>query len=583
MSEQNPNAATALIVADPCIVSELLKQTLLKHGYRISWLDDPALISNTLDEKSLQLVFVDLDFLNGKAIELCEIFRRHPVADHTSLIAINKDIDESFLASLYKAGIYDYVDCSVSATEFVKRIENNILSQKNKMHVKQLVYHDALTGLPNRLLLIDRIEHAVARAERNNKVVGLLLLDLDDFKLINNTLGHEVGDDLLAEVAMRLTGQVSGLDTVARLGGDEFIILLESIESPAVAAITAQGINEILSVPFTIGDQKLRITGSIGIALSPGDGRSIGRLMRHADTAMYKAKEAGRNQFRFYQGDMEDKVSERLRLSNDLHRALDEDEFVVHYQPQVEAATGLIVGMEALVRWQHNGRLIPPGGFLAVAEENGLIVPISERVLEKSCEQISIWRSRGLRVPHVAVNLSTKNFKGHGLLEKVKSLLEKYELNGSDITLEITETTAMDSPEDIILMLNEFKALGVGIAVDDFGTGYSSLSYLKRFPVDTLKIDRAFIKDLAADTDDERLVMAILSLGKVFSMKVVAEGVETIEQASLLLRHQCDIIQGYLFSKPVSADVMAQLLESTRLIPEQATEQLPTLKFGLME
>ena len=582
MSEQNQNAATALIVADPNMVPELLKQTLLKHGYQIRWLEDPVLISNALDEKSLQLVFFDPSFLDGKTIESCELFCNHPIAVHASLIIINKNIDESFLASLYNTGIYDYVDCSVSTAEFEKRIENNILAQKNKMHVDQLVYHDALTGLPNRLLLIDRIEHAVARAERNNKIVGLLLLDLDGFKLINNTLGHEVGDDLLAEVAMRLIGQVSGLDTVARLGGDEFIILLESLETPEIAAMTAQAINEILTVPFVIGEQELRITGSIGVALSPGDGRSIGRLMKNADTAMYKAKEAGRNQYKFYQGDMEDKVSERLVLSNQLHQALDEDEFIVHYQPQVEAATGLIVGMEALVRWQHNGRIIPPTAFLAVAEENGLIIPISERVLEKSCEQISIWRSRGLHVPHIAVNLSTQNFKGHGLLEKVKYLLEKYELSGSDITLEITETTAMDSPDDIIPILNEFKSLGIGIAVDDFGTGYSSLSYLKRFPVDTLKIDRAFIKDLAADTDDERIVMAILSLGKVFSMKVIAEGVETVEQASLLLGHQCDIIQGYLFSKPVNAEVMARLLESKRLIPVQIEEQLPTLKFGLI-
>jgi len=579
MTEQDQNEATALVVVEPNMLPELLKQTLLKHGYRIHWLEDPELISNALDEKSLQLVFFDIDFLDGKTIEFCELFCQHPVAGHASLIVINKNIDESFLESLYNIGIYDYVDYSVSTTEFTKRIENNILAQKNKKYVNELVYHDSLTGLPNRLLLIDRIEHAVARAERNNKIVGLLLLDLDGFKLINNTLGHEVGDDLLAEVAMRLTGQVSGLDTVARLGGDEFIILLESLESPAIAAITAQAINEILTVPFVINEQELRITGSMGVALSPGDGKSIGRLMKHADTAMYKAKEAGRNQFRFYQDDMEDKVSERLVLSNQLHQALDDDEFIIHYQPQVEAATGLIVGMEALVRWQHNGRTIPPAAFLTVAEENGLIIPISERVLEKSCEQISIWRNRGLRVPHIAVNLSTQNFKGHGLLEKVNGLLEKYALSGSDITLEITETTAMDSPDDIIPILNELKSLGVGIAVDDFGTGYSSLSYLKRFPVDTLKIDRAFIKDLAADTDDERIVMAILSLGKVFSMKVIAEGVETIEQASLLLGHQCDIIQGYLFSKPVNADMMARLLESKRLVPEQTEEQLIPFKF----
>jgi len=585
MSDEKINTTTALIVADPNKVPVLLVQTLRKYGYQINWLEDPTLfsqVSHELDNKSLQLVFISLDFLADKAAEFCLLLAQHPSAGSTSLIAVNQPINEKLLSTLYSQGLHDFIDSSVSDSEFIKRVENNILAHKNRIHVKQLVYHDALTGLPNRLLLIDRIEHAIARAERNNKIVALLLLDLDDFKLINNTLGHEMGDELLAEVAMRLSGQVSRLDTVARLGGDEFIILLESIESPDVAAITAQAIKDILMVPFNIKENELRVTASIGVALSLDDGKSIGRLMKHADTAMYKAKEAGRNQFKFYQGNMEDKVSERLLLSNELHRALDEDEFIVHYQPQVDVETGLIVGMEALVRWQHDGRIIPPAGFLSIAEENGLIVQISERVLEKSCEQISVWKKQGLDVPHVAVNFSTKNFKNNELVTKVKRLLEKNGLNGSDIMLEITETTSMDVPSEIIPMLNEFRSYGIGIAVDDFGTGYSSLSYLKRLPVDVLKIDRAFIKDLAIDTDDEKIVMAILSLGKVFSMKVVAEGVETIEQASLLLSHDCDIIQGYLFSKPVDAKIMGQLLESKRLVPVQPdSNYFPSYNFSL--
>jgi len=580
MLTENQNLITALVVADPDVVPELLQQTLERYGYEICWLKEPELIIDELNEQSLQLVFIDPGFIAGKLPEFLKLFSRNASSIHIGLIAIDETVDDVMLPDLYRLGVHDFIAWGTSKAEFVKRITNSVLAQKNSSKVQQLVYHDALTGLPNRLLLIDRIEHAMARAERNHKMVCLLLLDIDNFKLINNTLGYEIGDDLLAEVAVQLVGQVSKLDTVARLGGDEFIILLESVDSPAVAAVTAQRINEALTVPFQIGKHELRISASIGIALSPLDGKSIGRLMKYADTAMYKAKEAGRNRFHFYHGNMEEKVSERLVLSNKLHKALDDDEFIVYYQPQVEAATGKIVGMEALVRWQCNGEIISPLVFLSIAEENGLIVPISERVLEKSCKQIATWRKQGLKVPHVAVNFSTKNFKEHDLLNKVKDLLDKYQINGSDIVLEITETTAMESPNEIIPLLEEFRSIGIGIAVDDFGTGYSSLSYLKKFPVDTLKIDRAFIKELAKDTDDERIVIAIMSLGKVFSMKIVAEGVETIEQASLLMKHDCDIIQGYLFSKPVDAEMMGRFLKTERLVPEYLEDQLHCLNLA---
>jgi len=568
------NAATALIIANPDTVPKLLESTLIGRGHQVSWLEEPSSIVSQLDGQLLQLVFVDPEYISDKQADFYKLYSQHPASEYSSLIAINKAIDNISLSTLYELGVHDVIDLSISEVELAKRITNNITAQRNKVQVNQLVYHDALTGLPNRLLLIDRVENAIARAERHNKMAALLFLNLDGLKLVNNSLGHEVGDNLLAEVAMRIVEQVGSLDTVARLGGDEFIVLLDSIESPDAAAVMAQNINDALKPLFHIGEHDLRMTVSIGMSLSPEDGPSIGRLLKRAETAMYKAKEAGCNLYRFYQSDMAEKISERLQLSNELYRALDEDEFVVYYQPQVEVATGLIVGMEALVRWHKNGQIIPPANFLEIAEENGLIVDISEKVLEKVCKQISVWKSMGIQVPHVAVNLSTKNFRDSGLVDKVKSLLQSHHLDGRDIMLEITETTAMDEPHKVIAMLCELKALGVGVAVDDFGVGHSSLSYLKRLPVDTLKIDRAFIKDLAEGTDDEKIVMAIVSLGKVFSMKVVAEGVETVEQASLLLRHQCDIIQGYLFSKPVDVDAMGKLLHVKRLAPEQLMPDL---------
>lgn len=584
MSNPLAKKSVAVIIAEKMLIPNILSETLAANSYEIEWLDSLELIVEKLEDKNPDFIFFDHSKIKGDISEFCQEVFQDPSSPYTRFISVARCDDTEILSLLFDKGVIAHIDSDVSDIEISNRIENIVKSYKNEMRINHMAYHDALTGLPNRLLLIDRIEHAVSRAERQNKIVALLLLDLDQFKMFNDTLGHEVGDELLAEVAMRLKGQVGGLDTVARLGGDEFIILLESIDSPADAAVKALGINEILTVPFFINDQEHHISGSIGIALSPCDGKSIGKLMKNADTAMYKAKEAGRNRFCFYQVAMAENISDRLSLNNDLYQALKNDEFVVYYQPQVEAATGYITGMEALVRWQHPERgLVSPASFLPLAEENGLIVPISDRVLEKACKQIAKWRNKGLKVPHVAVNISTKHFYNMDLVERVKELLSQNGLNGSDLTLEITETTAMNSPEEIIPVLNELKSLGVGLAIDDFGTGHSSLAYLKRFPIDTLKIDRAFVMDLVTDSDDEKIVIGILSLGKVFSMKVVAEGVETLEQATILLRHDCETIQGYLFSRPVDAEFMGELLKFKRLLPEQSEVKPSSFKMGIVK
>jgi len=583
MSNQLAKKSVAFIVAVRDNWTTLFSQVLQDNGYTVEWLTSSDQVLSQLEEKSPSFVFFDHSIIEADVNNFCQRVRHHHASEYICLISIANRPEESLLALLYETGVSDHINASNSKVELTKRIANIINAYKTEMRVNHMACHDALTGLPNRLLLIDRIEHAVSRAERQGKIVALLLLDLDQFKLINDTLGHEVGDELLAEVAMRLTGQVSGMDTVARLGGDEFIILLESIDSPADAAVKAQGINEILSVPFCINDEELHVTASIGIALTPVDGKSIGRLMKNADAAMYKAKEEGKNRFCFYQIAMAEQISDRLSLNNELYQALKNNEFVVHYQPQVDASTGSITGMEALVRWQHPQRgLVSPAAFLPLAEENGLIVSISDYVMERSCQQITEWRSAGISVPHIAVNISTKHFYDIDLVARLKELLTIYKLKGSDITLEITETTAMNSPEKIIPILNEIKAMGVGLAIDDFGTGHSSLAYLKRFPIDTLKIDRAFVMDLETDSDDEKIVIGILSLGKVFSMSVVAEGVETLEQATILLNHGCETIQGYLFSKPVDSVFMGELLKIGRLLPERTVIKPTVVKMGIV-
>ena len=584
MSNPLAKKSVAIFIAEQGSLPILLTKALEDRKYTVEWLNSSENIQVQLDEKNPDFIFFDYQKVDGDRATLFKDLCQDPSFSYTRFISIGDSPKEELLTRLFDAGVTDHIDCKTSNAELSQRINNIVKAYEDEMRINHMAYHDALTGLPNRLLLIDRIEHAVSRAERQNKMIALLLLDLDQFKLINDTLGHEVGDELIAEVAMRLKGQVGGIDTVARLGGDEFIVLLESIDSPADAAMKALGINEILTVPFCINGDEHHISASIGIALSPDDGKSIGRLMKHADTAMYKAKEAGRNRFCFHQMTMAENISDRLSLNNDLYQALRNDEFVVYYQPQVEAATGSITGMEALVRWQHPQRgIVSPAAFLPLAEENGLIVPISDSVLEKSCKQIHEWRESGLDVPHVAVNISTKHFYNVDLVARMKELLSRYQLQGSDITLEITETTAMNSPEEIIPVLNELKSMGVGLAIDDFGTGHSSLAYLKRFPIDVLKIDRAFVMDLATDTDDEKIVIGILSLGKVFSMKVIAEGVETLEQATILLNHDCEIIQGYLFSRPVDAGFMGELLKVGHLVPEQTNGTDNTLKFSIVK
>lgn len=584
MSNPLSKTSNAIIVAEKSPIAVLLAQALIEHQYTVNWVNLNDFISIPLEENSPDFVFFDHEYVHEDVQRFVQDIEADPGAPYTRLYSIGAQADESKLASLFELGVCDHIHNTLSSIELKRRLDNIVNAYNDEMHIKHMAYHDALTGLPNRLLLIDRIEHAVSRAERQNKMVALLLLDLDQFKLINDTLGHEVGDELLAEVAMRLTGQVSGLDTVARLGGDEFIVLLESVDSPSDAAVIALGINEIITVPFNINGEELHVTASIGISMSPSDGKSIGRLLKHADTAMYNAKEAGRNRFCFYQMAMAENISDRLSLSNDLYHALKKEEFVVYYQPQVEASTGQITGMEALVRWQHAERgLVSPASFLPLAEENGLIVPISDWVLERSCKQIAQWRQVGINVPHVAVNISTKHFYNIDIVSRVKDLLAQYQLRGQDIVLEITETTAMSSPEKIVPMLEGLKALGIGIAMDDFGTGHSSLAYMKRFPIDTLKIDRAFIMDLTTDSDDEKIVMGILSLGRVFSMNVVAEGVETLEQAQVLLKHNCKTIQGYLFSKPVDAAFMGELLRVGRLIPETIKENAKRPIIGVVK
>jgi diguanylate cyclase (GGDEF)-like protein/PAS domain S-box-containing protein len=424
-----------------------------------------------------------------------------------------------------------------------------------------LAQHDALTGLPNRALLHDRLEQALANAVRRQKRIALLFLDLDRFKTINDSLGHMMGDQLLQGVALRLSACVRETDTVSRQGGDEFLIVLTDVEVPADAARVAEKILDRLREPFQINTQQLGTSFSIGIALYPEDGQDVESLMKNADTAMYHAKESGRNTYRFFDEVMNVNALERLHLENALRRALENNEFQLYYQPQVDLATGRIIGMEALLRW-FSGTLgsVPPARFIPIAEECGLIVPIGRWVLHEACRQARHWQDAGFAPVPVAVNLSALQFRRDDIIATVRDVLETNGLDGQWLELELTESLLMQSGNAVEDTLARLKKLGVRMSIDDFGTGYSSLAYLKRFPVDRLKIDQSFVRDLNEDPDDAVLVRTIIQLGHNLRLEVIAEGTETPEQMEFLRQEGCTAAQGYLFSPPLPAEAVTGLL-----------------------
>lgn len=425
--------------------------------------------------------------------------------------------------------------------------------------VQFLAYYDALTKLPNRALLQDRLENALANARRRKDRVALLFLDLDRFKIINDSLGHSVGDLLLQEVAERLKKEARELDTVARLGGDEFLVVLAGVKEPGDAAIVAARIVERMTAGFSIQGHDLRVTCSLGISVFPENGTDSETLVKNADAAMYSAKENGRNTFRFFTEDMHVQAVERLTLSNSLRQALDNQELFLEYQPQMDIATGRVTGLEALLRWQHpEVGLVPPDRFIRIAENSGLIMSIGEWVLRTACLQCRQWQDEGLPAVPVAVNVSAIQFRQEGFCELIRRILQETGLAPQYLELELTESLLLSNADVTSAVLANLKDMGLKLAIDDFGTGYSSLSYLKTFPVSRLKIDRSFIRDVAVNPDDAAITTAIISMAKSLNLKVIAEGVENEPQMAFLRTHHCDEIQGYYFSKPVSADEVVE-------------------------
>lgn len=434
--------------------------------------------------------------------------------------------------------------------------------KRSEERLNHLATHDPLTNLPNRRMLSEILAKTLPRHQRHKRLVAVMFLDLDRFKIINDTLGHDVGDGLLKGVAKRLVDLVREGDTVVRMGGDEFVLILTDVAEMQDPSRVAQRILDSLSKPFAVEGHELFITTSIGISLFPGDGENPETLLKNADAAMYRAKEQGKNNYQYYSSNINAKASERLSMENSLRHALERGEFLLHYQPRVDLATGRIFGAEALIRWQHPERgLVSPAEFIPLAEETGLIVPIGEWVLRTACAQNKAWQTAGLSSFRVAVNLSGQQFQEKKLVEMVLRALRESDLSPRFLELELTESIIMKNAEQTIGTLCKFHGMGIEIAIDDFGIGYSSLNYLKRFPISRLKIDQSFVRDITTDPDDSAIVAAIITMAHSLKLKVVAEAVETSDQLEFLRQLQCDEIQGYLFSRPLPPEEMTKLLK----------------------
>jgi diguanylate cyclase (GGDEF)-like protein len=443
---------------------------------------------------------------------------------------------------------------------------HDISAKKNiEKEMEHLARHDPLTTLPNRTMLKEGFNEAMIQAREKNKMLAVLFVDLDRFKFINDTLGHVIGDELLKQIANRMRVIIRKEDIIARIGGDEFLILLHDINEINDAVKVAQNILTVLEPALRVDGNEIHITGSIGISFYPHDGKTTESLLKNADTAMYRAKQQGKNSYELYSPVLNEKALERLMLENNLQHALPQKELIVYYQPQIELATNKIVGVEALVRWKHKELgMISPGDFIPIAEETGLIIPISKWILQESCEQIKKWNNQGFSNLSVGVNFSVQSFKQKNWVSMILDVVKEVGIDPHSLDLEITENGLMQNTQQTIKSLDHLRSYGITFSIDDFGTGFSSLSYLNRFPIDTLKIDQSFMRYVTTDSDDAAIITAIVAMAHKLDIKVIAEGVESQEHVNFIRSIGCDIAQGYFFSLPLPAEEMTKLLQSNK-------------------
>jgi diguanylate cyclase (GGDEF)-like protein len=546
-----PGEPLVLVVDDDRSTRNALRHALQRGGFRVEEAGDGIQALALLEHLRPDVILMDAMMPELDGFATCAKLQEIPQTREIPVLMITALEDNRSIERAFMAGASDYIPKPINFSVVQQRVRRLVDANRTERYVRHLSYSDAVTGLPNRVMFSEQLSRMLDRSGAAQSPVAVLFLDLDRFKFVNDSLGHEVGDLLLKTVAERIRECVRTTDCVARLGGDEFSVALTELPSPGVAAVTAQKICRMLAEPFIINDHEIFVTVSIGISIYPEDGLDVSTLLRHADTALYRAKKNSSG-FQFYESGMEASMSAHLRLENSLRRALEREELEIFYQPIATSDGMMLTGAEALLRWRHPGRgLISPAEFIPIAEETGLILPVGGWVLRGACLQITRWLAAYGTSLRVAVNLSGKQLQQPRFVETVREIIAETKVPPEYLTLEITESVVMEHARETIATLDQLKKLGVSLAIDDFGTGYSSLSYLKRFPVDILKIDRSFTRDVPRDADDSAIVTGIIALAHSLRLQVVAEGVETEEQHQFLTKLGCDYIQGFLLSQPV--------------------------------
>ncbi len=552
--EPAEKAPVVLVVDDDRSTRAALRYTLQRDGFHVEEAPDGAQALDMLDRVVPDVILLDAVMPVMDGFKACTRIKQREGNRNTPVLMITALEDNTSVERAFSVGASDYIPKPIHFAVLSQRVRGIIDASRAERHIRRLAYNDSLTGLPNRAMFLDRLGQQLELAARGEETVAVLFLDMDRFKYVNDTLGHDVGDRLLKAVADRIRRVVRGTDTVSRLGGDEFTVALAPAD-PAAAAAVAENISRTLTSSFNIDGHEIFMSTSIGISLYPQDGQDVGTLLKHADVAMYRAKKDNSG-FQFFEASMEHSVSGQLRMETELRRALERQEFEVFYQPKARVGSGRVVGMEALVRWRHPARgLVPPIEFIPVAEQTGLITALGEWVLRTACAQAQRWSGRGGEALHVAVNISGRQLLQKGFVATVEKALRDTGLPPGMLELEITESTLMEYAKDTLELLRSLRDLGVRLSIDDFGTGYSSLAYLKRFPVNAIKIDRAFVRDIPGDADDMAIASVIISLAHSLRLEVVAEGVETEAQRQFMREHGCELMQGYLLSEPLPAAV----------------------------
>jgi diguanylate cyclase (GGDEF)-like protein len=565
-----------LIIEDEPMVRDVMAAGLRINDYVVALADNGQQGLAALQEERPDVVLLDLRLPDMDGIEVLRAIKQSFTAVPVIIVSGRGTIEDAIQAMRLGAAdfilkpvttpvIYEESIIRALATSAValeqQETQEKLLEKESRLH--HLAYYDALTNLPNRVLFHDRLQQMMIKARRTGKQVALLFLDLDRFQQINKTLGHDVGDRLLQEVAERLRNYIRKSDTVVRLGGDEFALIIDDIKNHKDVSRLARKVLELLAKVTMVDSYELYITSSIGISLFPEDSEEAEGLMRCAETAMYRAKESGKNNYQFYTADMNTRALELLLLETGLRKALENHEFVVHYQPQFDLSSRRLIGMEALLRWRHPARgMISPADFIPLAEETGLIVPIGEWVMKEACAQNKAWQDAGYQQVKVAVNMSGLQFRQESIAKTVARVLAETKLAPQYMELEVTESMIMGNAEATIATLNELKQMGVRLSIDDFGTGYSSLSYLKLFPIDNLKIDRSFIKNINYDENDAMIADSIIALAHSMNLSVIAEGVEEEAQLQLLQEKNCDAVQGFFTGRPVPAEDFVDFFNS---------------------